>query len=128
LSIEVAKLKATVNASGVHTLEDYSDLPYDERMKKEIEDARKTENIKNYIEYNDGSLDFLKKLKKGKMATTELYSKLRDISIRKCNQYRNDFIVMELIGVETEKSSNGIRKVIFLTEKGKKLLDLISCS
>lgn len=122
----VERLQLTVEKSGVLTLGDYSDLPYNERMKKEIEDARTIENIKSYLEFNEGSLEFLKKLKGKKLFTTQLYSLLKDVSTRKCNQFRNDLAFMELISVETEKTKTGIRKLLSLTEKGEKVLEIIT--
>jgi hypothetical protein len=122
---EVEKLQKIVDDSGVQTLGDYSDLPYNERMKKEIEDAKKIESIKSYIRFNNGSLLFLKKLKGKKMATTQLYSLLNGISTRKCNQYRNDFLFMGLVAIETEKTKQGICKILSLTEKGGKLIEIV---
>jgi hypothetical protein len=125
LSKKVRALNNVVKASGVGTLEDYSDLPYDKRMKKEIEDARKIESIQSYMANNVGSFEFLRKLKGKKMLTTQLYSLLRDVSTRKCNQYRNDFAFMELISVKEEKTKQGIRKLLSLTEKGEKVLEIL---
>ncbi len=114
----------TVNASGVHSLGDYSDLPYNERMKKEIEDAKTVESVKAYFKFNEGSVDFIKKLKVKNMFTTQLYSLLK-LSTRKCNQYRNDLAFMELIDVNEEKTKQGVRKILSLTEKGKKILEIV---
>ncbi len=122
---EVEKLNRTVNESGVPTLGDYSDLPYNERMKKEIEDAKTVESVKSYLKFNENSIEFLKKIKGKELYTTKLYSLLKDISTRKCNQYRNDLAFMELIKIETEKTKQGIRKILSLTEKGEKILEIV---
>jgi hypothetical protein len=119
---EVEKLNDAVLASGVPTLGDYSDLPYSERMKKEIEDAKNVESIKAYFKFNQASFDFLKKLKGKKLLTTKLYSLMKELSTRKCHQYRNDLAFMGLIKVETEKTKQGMRKLLSLTEKGEKML------
>ena len=126
LSKQVVKLNEMVNSSGVETLGDYSDLPYNERMKKQIEDAKHLDSIKSYLSYHEDSLEFLKRLKAKKMPTTELYGKLKNASTRKCNQFRNDFMVMGIITVETERGSHGIRKILSLTDEGQKLLEIIS--
>lgn len=122
---EVEKIKVVVNDSGVSTLEDYSDLPYNERLKKEIEDARNIESIKSYIAFNEGSLLFLQKLKSKKMLTTQLYDLLKEVSTRKCNQYRNDFLFMGLLNIETEKTKQGIRKLLSLNAKGENMLAIM---
>ena len=122
---KVEKLQKAVNASGVATLGDYSDLPYDKRMKKEIEDARKIESIKAYFKFNEGSLEFLKKLNGKSMPTTHLYSLLKKLSTRKCHQYRNDLAFMEILKIETEKTKQGVRKLLSLTEKGEKILEIV---
>lgn len=122
---KVEKLQEAVNASGVATLGDYSDLPYDKRMKKEIEDARKIESIKAYFKFNEGSLEFLKKLNGKSMPTTHLYSLLKKLSTRKCHQYRNDLAFMEILKIETEKTKQGVRKLLSLTEKGEKILEIV---
>ncbi|MBD3164149.1 DUF87 domain-containing protein [Candidatus Woesearchaeota archaeon] len=125
---EVEKLNMIMKSSGVGTLDDYSDLPYDERMKKEIEDARNIENVKSYISNNQGSLDFLKKLKGKNMPTTHLYSLLKKVSTRKCHQYRNDFAFMKLINVKEERNKKGVKKVLSLTERGDKILTVITAA
>ena len=122
---EVEKLQTTMNAAGVSTLGDYSDLPYDQRMKKEIDDAKAVESIMSYIEFHKGSLEFLKKLKGKEMLTTHLYSMLDGLSTRKCNEYRNDLSFMDLIDVREEKIKTGIRKIISLTQKGEKMLEIV---
>lgn len=122
----VEKLQQAVNASGVISLGDYSDLPYNERMKKEIEDVRTIDSIKSYIGHNENSLEFLKKLKGKEMLTTQLYSLLKKFSTRKCHQYRNDFAFMQLINVKEERTKQGIRKMLSLTEKGEKILQILS--
>jgi hypothetical protein len=123
---QLDKLQNTLDVTGVISLGDYSDLPYDERMKKEIQDARTIENIKAYVSHNEGSLDFLNKLKGKEMLTTQLYTLLKDISTRKCHQYRNDFAFMELLKVKEEKTKQGIRKLLSLTEKGEKFLEILN--
>ena len=122
---KVVALQDAVNASGVASLGDYSDLPYDKRMKKEIEDAKKVENIKAYFKFNEGSLEFIKKLKGKKMPTTHLYSLLKKTSTRKCHQYRNDLAFMDLLTVETERTKQGVKKLLSLTEKGETILGII---
>ncbi len=123
---EVEKLNTAVKASGVNTLDDYSDLPYDERMKKAIEDAKTIDNIKSYLKHNEGSLEFLKKLKGKDMATTKLYALLKGVSTRKCHQYRNDLVFMGIVGINEERTKKGIRKIISLTKKGEKVIEILA--
>jgi uncharacterized protein DUF87 len=125
LSEEIQKLQKAVDDSGVESIGDYSDLPYNERMKKEIQDARTVESIRSYIKNNENSLEFLNKLKGKELLTTQLYSSLKDISTRKCHQFRNDFAFMQMINIKEERTKQGIRKMISLTEKGKKILAII---
>ncbi len=123
---KVEHLNRAVNASGVPTLGDFSDLPYNERMKKEIENAKTVESIESYLTHHEGSLDLLKKLKGKSLNTTKLYEMLKGISTRKCHEYRNDLAFMGLIKVEEERTKQGLRKVLSLTEKGETILEYVT--